>query len=241
VTGPLEATLVLGKPVRYRVRRSPRARRIGVQVSAREGLIVVLPKRAPLREAARALALWAEWIDRQVDHHGVRQGPRRVELVTGSPLMILGEPRTLRLQPLPAGRARPQVVLDDAELVLSLPQADLLDPQPVLERWLRRLARAELEARTAHWADVLDLHPAKVIVGERTSRWGSCSRSGTLSFCYRLVLAPPRVIDAIVAHEVCHLAHFDHSARFWALLDSACPWHRDASAWLAAHEDELAL
>jgi len=99
VTGPLEATLVLGKPVRYRVRRSPRARRIGVQVSAREGLIVVLPKRAPLREAARALALWAEWIDRQVDHHGVRQGPRRVELVTGSPLMILGEPRTLRLQP----------------------------------------------------------------------------------------------------------------------------------------------
>jgi predicted metal-dependent hydrolase len=241
VTGPLETALVLGKPLRYRVRRSPRARRIGVQVCRREGVVVVLPRRAPLREAAAALERWAEWLDRQVEKHGVRHGPRRVELAGGSTLLVLGEPRILDLRPLPAGRTRARITLADDAVVAELPQRDLLDPRPALERWLRRLARTELEARTAHWAETLDLHPRKVIVGERTSRWGSCSRRGTLSFCYRLVLAPPRVIDAIVAHEVCHLAHFDHSPRFWALLDSACPWHRDASAWLAGREDELIL
>ena len=106
---------------------------------------------------------------------------------------------------------------------------------------MRSLARRDLTARTAHWAETLDLHPRRVMVGERTSRWGSCSRQGALSFCYRLVMAPPRVADAVVAHEVCHLAHLDHGRRFWALLDSACPWHRDANRWLQDHEDELII
>lgn len=241
MTGPLETALVLGRPVRYRVRRSPRARRIGVQVSRREGVVVVLPRRAARREVARVLDRWAAWIDMQVEKHGVRHGPRRVELTTGSPLLVLGEPRTLRLEALPAGRARPRAELGEDTLVLQLPAAQVLEPRPALQRWLRREARRELEARTAHWADALDLRPARIVVGERTSRWGSCSRRGTLSFCYRLVMAPPRVIDAVVAHEVCHLAHLDHSPRFWALLDGACPWHRDAYVWLNDHEDELAL
>ncbi len=241
MTGPLEATLLLGKPVHFRVRRSPRARRVGVQVSRRDGLVVVLPRRAARRDAEAALRHWAQWIDGQVEKHGVRHGPRRIELTDGSPLLVLGEPRTLVLAPLPAGRSRPRAVLADATLTLELGAADLLSPRPVLERWLRRRARRDLEERTAHWADTLDLHPAKVIVGERTSRWGSCSRQGTLSFCYRLVMAPPRVIDAVVAHEVCHLAHLDHSRRFWTLLDGACPWHRDAYAWLSEHEDDLII
>ena len=241
MTGPLEATLLLGKPVHFRVRRSPRARRVGVQVSRRDGLVVVLPRRATRRDAEAALRQFATWIDEKVEEHGVRQGPRLVELVTGSPLLVLGEPRTLVLGPLPPGRARSRVTLADDALVMELPPADLLAPRAPLERWLRRQARRELEERTAFWADSLDLHPQKVVVGERTSRWGSCSRRGTISYCYRLVMAPPRVMDAVVAHEVCHLAHLDHSRRFWTLLDGACPWHRDAYRWLTDHEDELVI
>ncbi len=242
MTGPLETTLVLGRPVRYRVRRSPRARRIGVQVSSRDGLVVVLPRRAAKHEVARALEQWAAWIDVQVERHGVRHGPRRVELVTGSPLMVYGEPRTLVLRPLPPGRSRARVTLGDDTLTAELPAADLLAPRPVLERWLRREARRDLEA--AHRP--LGRHPGPA--ADRRWWWvsapaaGAAARArGTLSFCYRLVMAPPRVIDAVVAHEVCHLAHLDHSRRFWALLDSACPWHRDANRWLVDHEDELAL
>ena len=81
----------------------------------------------------------------------------------------------------------------------------------------------------------------RLVIGERRSRWGSCSRRGTLSFCYRLVMAPPETIDAVVAHELCHLVHLNHSRRFYALLDRVCPGHREAMDWLADHHDELQL
>jgi len=161
VTGSLETTLVQGRPVRYRVRRSARARRISVQVSRREGLVVVLPRRAAKREVAAALAHWAVWIDTEVDRHDVRLGPRRVELAGGSPVLVQGESRTLVLRPLPAGRVRPRWTLADGELVGELPAADLLEPRPALQRWLRGLARGDLTARTEHWAETLDLHPAR--------------------------------------------------------------------------------
>ena len=64
---------------------------------------------------------------------------------------------------------------------------------------------------------------------------------GTISYCYRLVMAPPEVIDAVVAHEICHLAHLNHSRRFYALLDKVCPDHRARMKWLVDHHDELQL
>jgi predicted metal-dependent hydrolase len=126
-------------------------------------------------------------------------------------------------------------------LLCELPPHEIFDPRPAVERWLRREARRAIPPRVDRWAAELDLHPARVIIGERTSRWGSCSGRGTLSFCYRLVMAPPRVIDAVVAHEVCHLAHLDHGKRFWSLLDGACPWHREAQQWLTDHHEALIL
>lgn len=239
--GKSKRTLVLGKPVSYRVRRSSRTKRIGVQVSAREGLVVVLPKRMAGRAADEALAHWAEWIDGAVDKYGVREGPLRSELTTGSALLVLGERRVLQLTALPPGRSRARITLDDGTLRCELPPQEILDPRPALQRWLRREARREIPPRVDHWAEELDLHPQRVIIGERTSRWGSCSARGTLSFCYRLVMAPPRVIDAMVAHEVCHLAHLNHSKRFWFLLDSACPWHRESEAWLEDHHEAMIL
>ncbi|MCP4571692.1 MAG: M48 family metallopeptidase [bacterium] len=241
MTGPLQTTLLAGRPVRYRVRRSPRARRIGVQVSAREGVVVVLPRRVALREVEATLREFAAWVDEQVDVHGVREGPLCSELTTGSPLLVMGARRRLELAALPAGRVRPRFTIEDERLLCELPSDRLLDPRPAVERWLRRLARQEIPPRVDHWAGELDLHPRRVIIGERTSRWGSCSSRGTLSFCYRLVMAPPRVVDAIVAHEVCHLAHLNHSKRFWSLLDAACPWHREAEEWLKEHHEAMIL
>ena len=241
MTGKLKRTLVLGKPVRYRVRHSSRTRRLGVQVSAREGVVVVLPKRTAMREAEYVLAQCAEWVDGVVDKYGVREGPLRSELTTGSPLLVLGERRMVKLAALPSGRSRARITLEDDILNCELPPQEILDPRPALQRWLRRLARQEIPPMVDHWAGELGLSPSRVIMGERTSRWGSCSARGTLSFCYRLVMAPPRVIDAIVAHEVCHLAHLNHSKRFWSLLDSACPWHRESEAGLNDHHEAMIL
>ena len=235
----VETTLIHGKPVRYRIRRSKRARRLGLQVSAKAGLEVVLPWRWALRDVDDALRTHAEWIDRQVDHHGVRHGPRSRELTNGDPVSFLGRPRTLRLLPLPEDRVRARITLTDDELRAELPPADILDPRPVLRRWLRREARARLEDRTAHFAEIHGFDPRRVIVGERTSRWGSCSSRGTLSFCDRLIMAPAEVIDAVVCHELCHLRHMNHGRGFKALLARVCPDHDRHMDWLREHHDEL--
>lgn len=235
----VETTLVLGKPVRYSIRRSRRARRINLHVSRRKGLEVVLPWRWSLRDVGTALAEHAAWVDRAVEHHGVRHGPVSRELASGASLPVLGRPRTLSLRPLPPGRVRPRVRLDDDVLIAELPPRDLLDPRPTLRRWLRRRAREHLEARVGHFAELHGFDPKRIIVGERRSRWGSCSTSGTLSFCDRLILAPPAVIDAVVCHELSHLRHLNHGPRFQALVRRICPDHDRLMAWLREHHDEM--
>lgn len=234
-----ETTLVHGKPVRFRLRRSKRARSLKLRVSPGAGLEVVLPWRWALRDVDHALHKHAAWIDEQVDRFGVRHGPRSRELVTGVELPIEGVTRRLRLRPLPEGRVRARIDLVGDELVAELSPADLLDPRPVLRRWLRRHARARLEERVRHFAGVHGFEPQKVIVGERRSRWGSCSARGTLSFCDRLIMAPPAVLDAVVCHELAHLRHLNHGAGFRALVRRICPTHDEGMAWLRDHHDEL--
>lgn len=233
--------LVAGAPVSYRVRRSDRARRVTLHVDRRDGLVVVLPRRVPADEAERFIAAQADWVARQVDRHGVRNGPVVRQYATGSAINVLGRPRRLRILPLPASRRRSTVRLEDDELVAELAPADVFDPRPVLERWLRALARREIPGRVAAHADAVGAVPSRIVIGERRSRWGSCSGRGTLSFCYRLVMAPPEVIDAVVIHELCHLRHLDHGRRFRALVARLCPEHDARMDWLRRHEDDLQL
>jgi hypothetical protein len=236
-----DVALILEKPVTYSVRRSDRARRLSLQVSPRKGLEVVLPRRWNLQDVQRALTEHADWIDRQVDRYGVRHGPASRELTTGSVVFVLGAPRVLRLDASDAGRLRPRVSAERESLHVQLTPADALDPRPVLRRWLRRLARRHLEDRVAELALRHGFTPGRIIVGERETRWGSCSSRGNLSFCYRLVMAPPEVIDAVVLHELCHLRHLNHGPEFRALLDRLCPGHDAQMAWLKDHHDQLQI
>jgi hypothetical protein len=73
------------------------------------------------------------------------------------------------------------------------------------------------------------------------TRWGSCSLTGTISFCYRLVMADPAVVDAVVVHELCHLRHPDHGPRFRRLVNGLYPDHDLQMAWLRSHGEELDL
>lgn len=238
---PKAKTLVAGRVVQYTVRRSDRAKRAGLRIDHSNGLVVVLPRRAPLSDVPRLLKAHAEWIDREVDRYDVRLGPRRRGLAAGSEILILGRPRRLCLAPLPDGQQRARVRLVDGRIEAELPPSALLDPRPILERWLRAEARRHLTLRVPALAAEIGLAPSRIVVGERKSRWGSCSNGGTLSFCYRLLMAPPEVIDAVIVHELCHLRHLNHGARFHRLLNLACPEHEALFGWLREHEGELRI
>jgi predicted metal-dependent hydrolase len=238
---PLARTLLRGRHLRYSLRRDRRTRRPGLEVSRRDGLVVSLPARAREEMVHEMLHQWSDWLVRKLDEYDCWEGPCVREYATGSQILILGRPRRLKLKALAAGARGYQAALDDDHLVLQMAPERILDPRPVLEQYLRGLAREHLPGRTEYWAARVERWPSRVIIGERTTRWGSCSPSGTLSYCYRLVMAPPDVIDGIVAHEVCHLRHLDHSPRFWRLLDEVYPHHRRGRDWLNAHEDDLIL
>ena len=115
--------------------------------------------------------------------------------------------------------------------VLELPR--------VTEAEGRRRAR-RLVAETAHTeAPRLGVAYRRIAIRDTRTRWGSCSPRGTLSFSWRLALAPRAILDYVVVHELCHLVHLDHSPRYWSLLGRARPTYREEEAWLDAHGWEL--
>ncbi len=105
--------------------------------------------------------------------------------------------------------------------------------------FLKREARKDIEAAVTRYARALNVRPKGVAVRDTVSRWGSCSSEGRLSFSWRLILAPPHVLDYLAAHEATHMVHLNHSPKFWTLLRKICPETDRAEAWLKAHGSSL--
>ena len=153
----------------------------------------------------------------------------------------LGIPRRLDISVLQSGRKRRFIEIDGDFLKMELPADEVLNPRPVLISYLKKKAKEDLLWRGEYWSLITGLVPKKVIVGERKTRWGSCSCQGTLSFCYRLVMAPPAVIDCIVVHELCHLKVHNHGKSFYALLESFLPNYHENHDWLTENSEAVSL
>ena len=217
------------EPVVYQVRRSDRARRVRVTVDPTRGIEVVLPRRAPAREAAAAVRELRPWIERRVaEIEGARQAvAARGETVPylGQTLSLLAEPGRLRV-----ARRGDVLVVPDGEA-----------RTPALERWYRRAARAEIEPRLQRACALAGTSYSRLTIRGQRTRWASCSRSGAMSFNWRLLLAPEPVLDYVVWHEVCHLEAMDHSPRFWRLVAARSPGYREHVRWLRANGPTLVL
>ena len=110
-----------------------------------------------------------------------------------------------------------------------------------LEKRYRNAARTRFEERVAYFHSRTGGHYTSITVRNQKSRWGSCSSRGTLSFNYRLIFAPPVVLDYVVVHELCHLTHMNHSKDFWSMVASIMPEYKIHRQWLRDHGHELTL
>ena len=111
----------------------------------------------------------------------------------------------------------------------------------ILKKRYRKAARAKFEARTAYYHQFTGGNYTSITVRDQKSRWGSCSSKGTLSFNYRLIFAPPEILDYVVVHELCHLTHMNHSKDFWNMVASVMPDYKVRKNWLRDHGHELTL
>jgi len=212
----------------YTVRRSTRAQRVRVNVHAHTGVEVVLPTRAPERAAAAAVSELRPWIERRLAE--AQEALARIADRAGT-MPYLGRSLELVTQP---GRTR---VRRQGERLL-VPDGDA---RPALERFYRRAARVEIAERLDRAAALAGSSYSGLDIRAQRTRWASCSAHGRMSFNWRLLLAPERVLEYVVWHEVCHLEILDHSPRFWALLEERWPDWREDREWLSRHGATLVL
>ena len=224
----------------YPIRRSDRARNVRIVVDL-DGVEVVVPRRMPLREVAPFVAQKRRWVERTLRR--LQEGEAALpaaRLEDGGSVAFLGRSLELRVAVEP-GRVRDRVVASADHLDVTVGRPGREAVRAALERWYRRRAREEIGARLdAAAARAGVRHRGLSIRGQRT-RWASCSSSGTMSFNWRVLLAPQEIVDYVVEHEVAHLEVLDHSPRFWALLGERCPDHRRHERWLRRHGPALRL
>jgi predicted metal-dependent hydrolase len=217
--------------VRYRIRRSDRALRMRLRIVPGQGLEVVLPRGVALREAAAFVRRERVWVLRQLATLPV-VGDN--DIADGTVVAAHGETLTVRITTGAANRAR------RAGDVLHVTCSAGIPASVVIERWYRREARRIFAERAQAHAAVLGVAFDRITVKDTRSRWGSCSAKGNLNFSWRLLLAPPAVLDYVVAHEVAHLCELNHSPRFWAIVAHLCPDYRTHRLWLRQHGRTLA-
>jgi predicted metal-dependent hydrolase len=240
-----------GGDLAYTLRRSPRARRLRVVIHPDRGVVVTMPaesRRGWSRGDGLVLDFLAEreaWLR----GHLARQSAARDRLVArpslddGRVIPYRGEPHRVRVIAAAAVARRSRVSRvgadDGDELLVERSARDARPTAAILEAWFRARARAHIELAIASHATALNVSPARVTIRDTTSRWGSCSRKGNLSFSWRLVLAPPAALETVAVHELCHLRVFGHGPRFRALLASRIPDHAEHRRFLRRHSDEL--
>ncbi len=210
-------TLKSAPEVSVTLRRSSRARRISLRVSSLDGRVTLtLPQGTPERVGRAFAEEKARWLRDAVGRVGAA-----IPVVLGASLPVGGVDR--RVVPGTGRAAR----LTDATIEAPAGREGL-----AVEALLKKTARDRLAVSVDHFARVLGKTPGRLTLRDTRSRWGSCSSEGNLMFSWRLILAPPRVLDYVAAHEVAHLQHMDHSPAFWGVVEDLFPNHRKERRWL---------
>lgn len=211
----------------------PRARRYLAKVDKTGNIVLTVPNGGTRRGALSFANQHRDWLLEQRKKALVALEEVRSPLRPGESILFRGERTELRIE---KDWGRPVLRLATERIFIADEGMDLARP---LKAHLRAIAKAELPGAVADWAALLRIRVSKVTVRDQKTRWGSCSTSGTISLNWRLVLADPATRDYVIIHELMHRKRFDHSARFWALVEQACPEYRIHEAWLNAHYAEL--
>lgn len=231
-----------GGAIRYEVVRSRRRRRtLEIVVDVAHGVRVSVPHATPRAEIVAFVRRRAAWVVRQA---AALTGVRRHGWADGERIPYLGRTVMLALVPVDGGAA--SASLEGGALRVGVPwtlggEARRAAVREAVIAWYRERAEALLDARAARWEARLGLHARRLIVKEQRRRWGSCARDGTIRINWRLVIHPPRLIDYVIVHELCHLAARHHGPEFWDLVGATLPDYAERRAELEDGAARVAL
>ena len=217
-----------GKSVEVSLRLNPRARRLIVKVHPTTGEVtVVAPSRAALARAMEFARGESAWIARQLN-----SVPSRISLSPGARLPFKGTDHVVRTGEA-GGKGPVWVESGDAPIIRVAGRSEFAPRR--LTDFLKREAKAAFESRSLEYAAQLGVKVTRIAIRDTASRWGSCSSGRSLSFSWRLILAPPFVLDYVVAHEVAHIREMNHGKNFWKLVKQLVGDPDAAQKWLREH------
>jgi len=256
-TTSLSTIHILGHYIPYRISQSKRNRR-NIVFRVRDGVLnVSAPLGVSKKQIKQAMLAQASWIVERISElENKPVADVQAIIAPGDVILYRGDAYTVQLswtnQPLLNRAMRPlNVTCNKQEHILTVHLAlqnmqkrgirqagDSIESRmdaafdASIKTWLRAEATAIIPARVTVLAERLGVRPTKIIVRSQVSRWGSCSAAGTISMNWRLIKAPPVVLDYVIIHELAHLLELNHSARFWAHVQTWMPDYEQWRTWL---------
>ena len=224
-----------GLPTPVQVRRHPAAKRLTLRISpTRRAVILTMPKHCSFDDASDFLNENIEWVRERIE-----QLPDAVPFVNDIDIPLRGELHRICFKGPLRGRDVVWIEKQADELSNLCVTGDFDHAPRRLKDWLSAQAKDDLGTRVNWHAKNLGLQARHISVRDQTTRWGSCSSRGHLSFSWRLILAPSFVLDYVAAHEVAHLQEMNHGPRFWELVRMTMPHMDDARDWLKHNGSKL--
>jgi predicted metal-dependent hydrolase len=227
----------LGAPIE--VRRHPAARRLTLRVSkTKRAVLVTVPAECRMEEAGRFVESNLDWVRERLGCV-----PEPVPFEDGAKIPLRGCLHCLCFPGVTRARSGVRSVVEVAASSGAVPRlvvsGRLEHASRRLRDWLLEQARADLDACVARHSKTLGVKARSISLRDQTSRWGSCTAAGLLSFSWRLVMAPAHVLDYVAAHEVAHLLEMNHGPRFWKHVTRCMPRLEEAKRWLRSHGADL--
>jgi hypothetical protein len=216
-----------------RVRRHRRARRYTLRIhpTDREA-ILTMPPRGLIAEAREFAKLHGGWIAARLGRL-----PKAAPFQIGTLVPLRGVPHRIVHRSGERGTVWTETRDSGDKVICVAGGYDFIDRR--VHDFLKREARRELQKSAQEYAAALGVRVKRLSIRDQSSRWGSCTSAGSLSFSWRLILAPPFVLDYLAAHEVAHLVEMNHSARFWRVVARICPSAERAKKWLDTYGNDL--
>lgn len=219
-----------GRQINYALKYSNRARRLRISVSD-SGVSLILPEGFPRAKGEAFLQQNAAWVMEQLE----RRARRKLAAAPTLPkdvVLFHGEPTRIEVVEEAQRKARARVDVGRGKLLIRVPPGGRERAYEALAAWLRETARAEIEQTAALQAERMRVRYNDLTIRDQRTRWGSCSSRGTLSFNWRLVMAPHTIMEYVVVHELSHLTVPNHSKEFWQRVALFYPEFKKARLWL---------
>jgi len=227
-------TITLGNhQLTYQITYQKKRKTLQLKIVSNTHLEITAPNNFPKNRMEEVLYKKSPWIVKHLlQLETITQNPLNNKIIHGATILYLGKNYTLTF--VNHEDSLPAITMHDNQILIHFPKGahSSLLPSNLLREWYWSKAQDLLLKKTALWSRAINVQPQRITLKDQKTRWGSCSSKGNLNYNWRIIMAPPEVIDYLVIHELCHLRTLNHSSLFWQEVRKFSPNYKIHRTWL---------